>query len=789
MLLCALSVCSLLALTVAADETTAPIETGLKLIQSNIGRNVYNVGEMFDTTGYIGKITYPDGTTKAFAYVHLKVVDPHPLTIYDKTVTIECEGFTATVPITVNNNGAPIPEIISIDAEISKTSLLEPDKIDSSMLTVKAMRADGSVIDINPQDCAIFPELGTTMEAGSNIITVTYSYNGRTFTDAILVEVAAIRSLEVSGTENALLYEALPIGAPAGLTVTAYYDDAKLISRVLTDYDISSDSPYVTANANGKAEITIEAGSVSIPVEIPVAKIVSYKVTGLKKAYYYGETIDLSAVTVEAVYSDMTIANVTADVKFPPAEVIRFGSTFTATHNGFDLKDYIGNILPEGKIVVITPPSKLKYEIGEIFDSAGLTVAIEYADGVKNFLTPADYSLVASLPLTAADKVVKIEYFGATESITISVGHEAYITSIKILGVPDILNYFEGNFISTSGLIIEAYMSDGTTAIIDPKTLTFTPSLTTPLTPDITSVIISANDGTDKECSALLPITVQAKLPTALVATTRPYKLTYKEGEIFDPDGLALSLFFNDQTSIVPSSFTFSPALGTPIVLEKNAESRMIIYAVYDYNGTEFTYPIEITVTPAEVENLLVSRHPAKTVYEIGESFDPTGIELLLIYKEVTLMPQRVPEGYFTFSPAVIEADTDKIVFEFRGLTVECPITVNGGTTTPADTTDPITPPDTTPEETTTPDTPPEQTTEPVPPETSDPAGTTAPEDPTTAPEQSSSPENPDTTEPDETTDAGSEGPTSLLGLWIIIIAIIIAMLIALIIYYKRNFT
>ena len=356
------------------------------------------------------------------------------------------------------------------------------------------------------------------------------------------------------------------------------------------------------------------------------------------------------------------------------------------------------------------------------------------------------------------------------------------------------MTYYEGNLLNTSGVIIEAYMSDGSKLIVDPRILSFSPSLDTPLTPDITSVKISANDGTDKYCECSFPITVTKKVPTGLIATSKPSKLEYAEGEAFNPDGLSLSLFFNDGSSIPLSSFTFSPELGSSIMLHSNATEKCIVYAVYNHEGEEFTYPIEITVTPAEIENLVITRQPIKTVYEIGEEFIPMGIELMLIYKDRGLQAQVVPEGYYTFSPAVITAGTREIVFTFRGHSVSLPITVNGGATSDI-TTQPIDPPITTEPPVIT--TEPNDSTDEV---TTEPEGssditteiTTEPEVPTSDPEITSSP---DVTSEDENTtgedtqSGDDKNPSSLLTLWIVIIVIIIAALVALIIYYKKNFT
>jgi hypothetical protein len=347
--------------------------------------------------------------------------------------------------------------------------------------------------------------------------------------------------------------------------------------------------------------------------------------------------------------------------------------------------------------------------------------------------------------------------------------------------------------INTAGIIIEAYYSDGTKSTLDLGSLTFTPSLTTPLTVDMTSVTISIGEG-DKYHEITYPITVQDKFPTALAPISFPNKLQYNEGERFDPDGIELRLYFNDGSFIVPSTYNFSPALGTPIILRSNVTEKYIVDATYEYEGNTYFYPIEITVTPAKVENLLITRNPVKTAYEIGEQFDPTGLDIIIIYEDRALSMVSIPEGYYTYSPTVITETTKEIVFSFRGFNVSLPITVNGVDSSEDTTGTPETPP----EETTI--TPPETETDTI--TTQEPEVTTAPNETTEAPEVSSDPETTNTpeittspeevtTDSSETTDPGDDkkDPVPLLYIWIAVIAIIVIALIALIIYYKKNFT
>ncbi len=794
LLLCLSSVVSLFSIAAYADNAfNDPIGnrtvTSFSLANTSYCKTQYIEGEFFDPTGLYGLVYFAGGGSTLLSADELTYLETEPLTTDITSITFVCGGLTQRLNIAVE----PDPfasAVVQIELTANKTDYYAFDMLSPSDFEVKALKADGSVEIIDNSLCTFYPELGEPLSSEHKFVKATYTVGNTEYTAEVAINVQPVLYHEFIGAETAYLYEGLTPDAPRGLSITVYFDEARTLSKTLSTFDITYPENTIRANEFGKTTIGIIVDTETVELELDVFPISGYKITGLNEIYYYGDAITLDQFRAYAIYSDGATVNITSEVSIEAPSVAVYGSKITASHNGFDLKDFLGTSIPEGTLAVINQPNKLHYEIGEIFESAGLSLAIEYSDGHRSLLLPGDYTLTYSTPLTAADKFVTAEYFGAKTNVSISVGDEAYIVSLSIIGAPEMLNYYEGNVLNTSGLLIQAVFSDGTSSIIDHRTLTFTPALNTPLTTETTSVTISANDGTDKYCEVILPITVEKKAPTALIATSLPNKLLYAEGEKFDPDGLALALIFNDMSSIVPSSFSFSPELGSAIVLLTNATEKYIIHAIYEYEGQEYRYPIEITVNPAEVESLLVSRYPIKTTYEIGEPFDPAGLELILVYKDRSLTSPRVPDGYYSFSPSVISRDTKEITVTFRDLTVTVPITVNGVETVPPITTEPVPPVTSGPEDTTLP--PDESSTEET---TADPDVTTEPEtseaEVTTEPEVTTSPG--DVTTDEETTTEPHTGDKekgpSLLTLWMIVIVVIVAALIALIIYYKKNFT
>lgn len=95
-------------------------------------------------------------------------------------------------------------------------------------------------------------------------------------------------------------------------------------------------------------------------------------------------------------------------------------------------------------IAITTPPTKMAYEAGEKFDSAGMEVTAHYVDADDNAHTKdviiTDYTVNPDGPLTTAISSVTISYGGksATQNITVNVATGWIETAIGDLAADDI---------------------------------------------------------------------------------------------------------------------------------------------------------------------------------------------------------------------------------------------------------------------------------------------------------------------------------------------------------------
>lgn len=111
----------------------------------------------------------------------------------------------------------------------------------------------------------------------------------------------------------------------------------------------------------------------------------------------------------------------------------------------------------------------------------------------------------------------------------------------------------------------------------------------------------------------------------SIVVNTLPVKVDYLVGEKFDPSGLTLKAVFDDLSEAV-IGFENCTFEDTDLV----SSGRQTVKVAYQGLVTEFD------INVYKIDSVFVGTLPTKTVYEIGESLDLTGLSLLLQYDNAT---------------------------------------------------------------------------------------------------------------------------------------------------------
>ena len=153
------------------------------------------------------------------------------------------------------------------------------------------------------------------------------------------------------------------------------------------------------------------------------------------------------------------------------------------------------------------------------------------------------------------------------------------------------------------------------------------------------------------------------------------YKTTYNVGEEFDKTNLVVTAKYSDGSSKAVTNYTISG-------FNKDTAGEQTVTVSYEEGGVTKTAEFKVTVngTQPSEKTLLgidVTANPTKTTYEVGETFDPAGLEVTAKYSDQS--SEKVT-NYSLSQVDMSTAGTKTITVTYEGKTAEFTITVNDST-------------------------------------------------------------------------------------------------------------
>lgn len=271
------------------------------------------------------------------------------------------------------------------------------------------------------------------------------------------------------------------------------------------------------------------------------------------------------------------------------------------------------------KLEITHMPTKVKYLIGEAFDSTGLVVTAYYNNNTSG-LVPIG-SIDSSFPniLTKrGNNTITFEFDEQSASFDVLV---IDIDGIEIETLPRKLKYYSGDSFDSTGLSILVKYTDGTSEI---KTTGYEVS------------------GFDSSSAGEKTVTVTYKAPTVLASTrtasftvtvvdvseievnTFPEKTEFLSGESFDSTGLSILVKYTDGTSETKTTGFEVSGFDSSSVGEKT------ITVTYK------THTATFKVTVYDLSGIRITSFPSKVYYKIGETFDPSGLTVAEVRQDGT---------------------------------------------------------------------------------------------------------------------------------------------------------
>ena len=246
-------------------------------------------------------------------------------------------------------------------------------------------------------------------------------------------------------------------------------------------------------------------------------------------------------------------------------------------------------------IEVETPPTKVEYYVGDTLDLTGMVVQANYTDNSDKTLLDTDYTVDIDRPLTIDDTQIVITYKenGHTRTAIQPIAVEEIpivLSSIAVTTAPTKVEYFVGDTLDVTGIVVTATYSDGSEVDVT-EDCTFSPEDGATLTAEDTTLTVSF---TDEEVTktATVSLTVTA-LALESIAFTGVPTLTYSVGDTLDLTGVEITATYNNgDTQVVTDSCSFTPADGATLTAENTR-----LTASYTESGTTKTSWKTLTVS------------------------------------------------------------------------------------------------------------------------------------------------------------------------------------------------
>lgn len=262
-------------------------------------------------------------------------------------------------------------------------------------------------------------------------------------------------------------------------------------------------------------------------------------------------------------------------------------------------------------MTLLSEPNQKVFVQNTAFDFTGCQVQIAYDNGDievrdidASMTTGGSISTIGTQTIQYKLNTLSVQF--TIEVIPLSV------TSIVVETKPNKLTYLEGESFKPAGMVVRAYLNDGSDRLVDDYT--YSGYSSEPGTHTITVEYSGCTDTFD--------VVVNEKTAKSIKVTKYPTKTTYVQGQEIDPDGMEVTAYYNNGTNSVITGYTIDkPTMDTGV------QTVAVRY------GSLTTY-IPITVIARQATGLFVTSPPNKTTYVEGTDFDDTGLVIAASFND-----------------------------------------------------------------------------------------------------------------------------------------------------------
>ena len=535
----------------------------------------YIRGQKLDPDGARIKVTYNDGDTKLIDVTEKMCSGFDSSSLGQKTVTITYENKTVSFTVNVVER---ILTLITTDGAI-KTEYIEGQPLDISNLKVIALYNDGTseVIDASMDMISGYD---------ANVIgkqTITVTYKGKTTTFEINVKAKSVTKIEVTSPNKLEYIEGQGLDLSGG-KVKVFYDNGASEEISLTDDMING---YDTSIVGKQTIIvTYQGKTATFDVNVIEKVITKIEMNSLpnKVNYLVDQKFEINGATIKVYYNDGSeeIVNVDSNM-FNVPNMSKIGNqTIIVNYGGLTTSfEILINDKTLVSISVSTLPDKTEYIEGQGLDVTGGKLLLTYDNGSREII---DITLaMCSVDMSKPGQVnVSVIYNGFTVIYPILIKEKTPVSLIWV-EKPEIRQIKEGMEFVYRGEVKIVY-DNGSEEIKKVTALDFEVRGFDKYHIGKQNVSI-VYKGT--ELSVDDTIEVIAKKLSGLKIQSLPLKLTYKQGEVFNLDGLKVLANYDNQTTVLISNDDLIISLP-----DMNKLGKQVI--VISYGDFKVEFEIEI---------------------------------------------------------------------------------------------------------------------------------------------------------------------------------------------------
>ena len=380
-----------------------------------------------------------------------------------------------------------------------------------------------------------------------------------------------------------------------------------ITKEMISGFDSSKENTKLPLTISYTENGVTKTTTFTISVEDP---IISMEIkTTPKTEYKYGEPLDLSNGIITIVRPSGPEEKQITEEMVTGYEPTKIGEQeLTIKYGGQELK-YKVNVKDYITGIILTPPTKVKYEYGEALDLTGGNIQEVMASGTTTSqvaLTDSQITISGYNPKQEGTQTIDVIYKGQKEQFGVIV--ENNIQSIIMKTTPK-TEYKYGEPLNITGGTIETIRSNGAK-----ETINITTSMVTGYNPNKIGKQKITVTYKDKTTS----YEVDVKDYIEDIDIVKPNKLVYKIGEKIDLTDGKVKPIMASKTATTPVAMTNSEVRIEGF--DTSTEGAKTIKVTYK----GYTKSFGITVIN-QTSSMTIKTLPNKLEYKYGEQLDLTG--------------------------------------------------------------------------------------------------------------------------------------------------------------------